>query len=199
MPGFASRASSARKTPKRRDVNLFLSVILGLGVVLVDVITKALASSLLPPNGAPQTVIGQVVRLALVYNPGAAFGLYLGAYSRWIFMGLTAVALVVLWRLFRETRPEQRFRAVAIALVAAGAIGNLIDRIRSDLGVVDFLDVGIGVHRWPTFNVADMAVSVGALLLGWVLWQDEPTANESAADAALAQVTSDLPSGPHQA
>jgi signal peptidase II len=65
--------------------------------------------------------------------------------------------------------------------------------------VVDFLDVGIGVHRWPTFNVADMAVSVGALLLGWVLWQDEPTANESAADAALAQVTSDLPSGPHQA
>jgi signal peptidase II len=65
--------------------------------------------------------------------------------------------------------------------------------------VVDFLDVGVGMHRWPTFNVADMAVSVGALLLAWVLWQGEPTANESTADAAFAQVTSDLPSGPDQA
>lgn len=199
MPGFALRASSARKTRKRRDVNLFLSVIIVLGVVLVDVVTKVMAASLLPPNGAPQPVIGQVVQLALVYNPGAAFGLYLGAYSRWIFMVLTVVALVVLWRLFRQTLPTQRLRAVAIALIAAGAIGNLIDRIRSDLGVVDFLDVGVGMHRWPTFNVADMAVSVGALLLAWVLWQDEPTANESTADAAFAQVTSDLPSGPDQA
>jgi signal peptidase II len=46
---------------------------------------------------------------------------------------------------------------LAIASVAAGAVGNLIDRIRSDLGVVDFIDVGFGLHRWPTFNVADMA------------------------------------------
>jgi signal peptidase II len=49
----------------------------------------------------------------------------------------------------------------------------LIDRLRSAQGVVDFIDVGIGAHRWPTFNVADMGVSVGAVLLAWVLWQED--------------------------
>ena len=52
-------------------------------------------------------------------------------------------------------------------------MGNLIDRLRSFFGVVDFIDVGIGDSRWPTFNVADMAVSVGAGLLAWVLWQED--------------------------
>ena len=68
-------------------------------------------------------------------------------------------------------------------MVCAGAIGNLIDRIRSPLGVVDFIDVGIGDSRWPTFNVADMAVSIGAFLLAWVLWGEE-NANEAANAAA---------------
>ena len=62
---------------------------------------------------------------------------------------------------------------MALALVCAGAIGNLFDRVRSFFGVVDFIDVGVGGARWPTFNVADMAVSVGAALLAWVLWQED--------------------------
>ena len=57
--------------------------------------------------------------------------------------------------------------------MCAGAVGNLIDRIRSSQGVVDFIDVGIGDARWPTFNVADMAVSIGAFLLAWVLWGED--------------------------
>ena len=64
-------------------------------------------------------------------------------------------------------------RTLAIALVCAGAVGNLIDRVRWSEGVVDFIDVGIGDMRWPTFNVADMAVSTGAFLLAWVLWGDD--------------------------
>jgi signal peptidase II len=56
-------------------------------------------------------------------------------------------------------------------------VGNLIDRIRSATGVVDFIDVGVGDLRWPTFNVADMAVSVGAFLLAWVLWGEERSAS----------------------
>lgn len=142
-------------------------------IVALDFLTKALAVALLPPNGFPQQVVGEGVRFALVYNPGAAFGLYLGSYSRWIFMTLTTGALVILWRLYQQTNDSQRLRALAIASVAAGAVGNLIDRIRSDLGVVDFIDIGFGLHRWPTFNVADMAVSTGAFLLAWVLWGDE--------------------------
>ncbi|MEO7362911.1 MAG: signal peptidase II [Gemmatimonadaceae bacterium] len=150
-------------------------------VVLVDVITKSLAVTLLAPSGVPHSVIGEGVRLALVYNPGAAFGLYLGSYSRWIFMALTAGALVILWRLYKQTVAGDYVRIISVSLVTAGAIGNLIDRIRSDLGVVDFLDLGFGSHRWPTFNVADMAVSGGALLLAFVLWGEDKRAALAAA------------------
>ncbi len=150
-------------------------------VVLADLLTKSLAVTLLPPNGFPQSVIGDGLRFALVYNPGAAFGLYLGGFSRWIFMALTVGALGILWRLYAQTDASDRLRALAVALVAAGAVGNLIDRIRSDLGVVDFIDVGFGVHRWPTFNVADMAVSTGAFMLAWVLWGEAPEAEATAA------------------
>lgn len=142
-------------------------------VVLLDFITKKVAVATLAPSGMPQPFLGDALRFALVYNPGAAFGLYLGGFSRWIFMALTIGALIILLRLYRQTSFDQWVRVVAIALVAAGAVGNLIDRISSELGVVDFIDVGVGAHRWPTFNVADMAVSSGAFLLAWVLWGEE--------------------------
>ncbi len=98
-------------------------------------------------------------------------------------MVLTIGALVILGRLYRQTRDGDLQRTLAIGLVCAGAVGNLIDRIRSPLGVVDFIDVGFGDMRWPTFNVADMAVSVGAFLLAWVLWGEE---NAESADATPA-------------
>ena len=66
-----------------------------------------------------------------------------------------------------------RTKVVAVARVAAGAMGNLVDRLRSERGVVDFLDVGVGAWRWPTFNVADIAVSCGAVLLAIVLWRED--------------------------
>jgi signal peptidase II len=79
---------------------------------------------------------------------------------------------------------------VALALVCAGAVGNLLDRMRSIFGVVDFLDVGVGDARWPTFNVADMAVSVGAALLAYVLWQED---REARADEAYTLAASSVP------
>jgi len=142
-------------------------------VVAVDVVTKRMAVYGLSPSRFPHEVFGDWVRLTLVYNPGAAFGLHLGQYSRWIFTALTLGALVILWRLYSVTRAGDHRRTLALALVCGGAVGNLIDRLRSDLGVVDFLDVGFGEHRWPTFNVADMAVSTGAFLLAWVLWMED--------------------------
>ena len=88
-------------------------------------------------------------------------------------MALTAGALIILGRLYKATRQGDFLRTVALGLVCGGAVGNLIDRLRSSAGVVDFIDVGIRDLRWPTFNVADMAVSVGAFLLAWVLWGEE--------------------------
>jgi signal peptidase II len=157
-------------------------------VLVLDLITKAVAVSVLAPSGMPNPVFGDWFRFALVYNPGAAFGLHLGQYSRWLFMALTATALVVLWRLYRETLEDDLRRALAITLVAAGAVGNVIDRIRSELGVVDFIDIGFGAYRWPTFNVADVAVSTGAFLLAWVLWGEDR--REAAAHAAASSASS---------
>ena len=73
----------------------------------------------------------------------------------------------------KRARAGDRFRQLALGLVAGGAAGNLIDRIRSGRGVVDFLDVGIGALRWPTFNVADIAVSCGAIALAISLWRED--------------------------
>jgi len=167
----------------RANTPLFWAVLVV--IVVADVITKAIAVSALVPQRIPHELIGDTVRFTLVYNPGAAFGLHLGEYSRWIFMVLTVGALVILGRLYRATRDGDLIRTTAISLVCAGAIGNLIDRVRSAQGVVDFIDVGIGDARWPTFNVADMAVSVGAFLLAWVLWGEENAAEPAPAVAAI--------------
>jgi signal peptidase II len=159
-------------------------------VVLSDILTKWIAVRDLYPRGVPRAVFGDVVRLTLVYNRGAAFGLHLGQYSRWIFLGLTIAALVILAQLYRTTSARDIARMLAIALVSGGAIGNLIDRIRGPQGVVDFIDIGIGDMRWPTFNVADMAVSTGAILLAWVLWGEDRA--ERTATATTVSRASDM-------
>jgi signal peptidase II len=171
----------------RSNASLFWPILFV--VAVVDVITKAAAERLLLPRGIPHEVVGNTLRFTLVYNPGAAFGLNLGPQSRWIFAGLTLVALVILGRLYRTTRVAHTARTIALALVCAGAIGNLLDRVRSFFGVVDFIDVGLGDARWPTFNVADMAVSVGAALLAWVLWQED---REARSDEVLAMAASSV-------
>ncbi len=140
-------------------------------IVVSDFVTKLLAEGLLARR-LPLSVIGEWVQLRLVYNEGAAFGLDLGEYSRWIFFTLAILALIVLGSMVRSTRPGDRFRLVALALVCGGAAGNLIDRIRSAQGVVDFVDIGVGTWRWPTFNVADSAITVGAIALALSLWQE---------------------------
>lgn len=151
-------------------------------IVLVDAFTKLLAVDRLVPVHLPHPVLGEWLRLTLVYNRGAAFGLHLGPWSRWIFIGLTVVALAVLWSLYRSSAPEARLKVVALASVAGGALGNFVDRVRSARGVVDFIDIGIGGYRWPTFNVADIAVSVGAVTLAVLLWrEDAAMARERAA------------------
>lgn len=167
-------------SPRRANPVLFWSLIVG--VIVADVITKMIAVTRLVPQRMPREVIGEYVRLTLVFNRGAAFGLNLGPWSRGIFLVLTVIALVILGRLYASTRPGDVLRVTALGLVCGGAIGNLIDRIRSPIGVVDFLDIGVHGWRWPTFNVADIAVSTGALLLAWVLWGEDRAEEPAAAE-----------------
>ncbi len=160
---------------RRSNAGLFWPVLLL--VAAVDFCTKAVAAEHLIPAGLPHPVHNlDWIRFTLVRNPGAAFGLHVGEHSRWIFMVLTIVALIILGRLYAATRPGDTIRTLSLALVCGGAVGNLIDRVTSSYGVVDFIDMGFGDSRWPTFNIADMAVSLGAFLLAWVLWGEDTEA-----------------------
>ena len=168
---------------QRSNAGLFWPVLLL--VAAVDFCTKAVAAAKLIPQGLPHAVYGsEWFRFTLVRNPGAAFGLHVGQHSRWIFMVLTIVALVILGRLYAATRPGDNVRTMSLALVCGGAVGNLIDRITSPFGVVDFIDMGFGDSRWPTFNIADMAVSLGAFLLAWVLWGEDTEAERVSVPSA---------------
>ena len=165
-----TRAFATTPDEARRKIALYVGMVGG--VIVLDQITKAMVLRTLRPY-SPVEVLGDFFRLTFIYNTGAAFGLHLGDASRWVFMALAAVAVVVLWMMFRGTAWRDRARLIAIASVTGGAIGNVIDRVRSSRGVVDFLDFGVGEYRWPVFNVADIAVTVGALLLAFSLWREE--------------------------
>ena len=166
------------RSRRRRDGSRFWSVVSS--VVVADVASKAIAVAALSPAGLERPMFGEWLRWKLVYNPGAAFGLHLGEHSRPIFILLSLIALVILWRVYTSSRAGDWARVLAVALVGGGAVGNLLDRLRTARGVVDFIDVGIGHSRWPTFNVADVAVSVGAVLLAWVLWTEQDQEAEAA-------------------
>ena len=143
-------------------------------LVLSDCATKRLAEERLVVPHVPHDVIGEWVQFTLAYNPGAAFGITAGEHSRWIFTVLASLVLVVLLRLYRETPSWDRWQGAALALVVGGAIGNVLDRLRSPRGVVDFIDIGIGDLRFWTFNLADVGVTVGALLLATILLRRVP-------------------------
>ena len=144
-------------------------------ITLADAWTKYVAHTRLVGDQFPREILGDTVRLMLVYNPGAAFGLHVGSYSRWVFPLLAVAALGVLGAMYRATPPHDRLRILALGLICGGAVGKLLNRTWSARGVVDFIDIGIGQWRWPTFNIADIGVSVGAILLAWMLRREGRT------------------------
>jgi len=147
-------------------------------VYALDFITKRMVVNSLSPAYVPHEIIGDYVRFTLAYNRDAAMGLSLGDYSRAGFTITAAAVLVVLLALYRRTPPAARASVIALAMIAGGALGNLTDRIRSSLGVVDWIDVGFGNTRFWTFNVADAAVSCGAVLLAIVSLRKEKNEQE---------------------
>ena len=152
---------------KRSRVFAFWPVLLGL--IALDCTTKKLAVEKLSPQHVPHQVIGDVVRFTLAYNPYAAMGLSLGSYSRVGFGLLAAIMLGALLVYRRRISAQSTATAFALALIGGGAAGNMIDRIRSSRGVVDFIDVGVGSARFYTFNVADAAVFCGTVLLAFLM------------------------------
>jgi signal peptidase II len=147
--------------------NRFWTILLA--TVLFDVASKRLVVTQLSPPYVPHNVIDDVLRFTLAYNPEGAMSFSLGPSSRWWFVLLSIGTLFVLAYIYSQTPREDRIQIASIALICGGAVGNLLDRIRSARGVVDFIDIGIGTHRFWTFNLADLAVTLGTAMLTWIL------------------------------
>jgi signal peptidase II len=158
--GIAGGGAAGLRLGKLRY--LFLS----LAVIVLDQWTKWLVEVHLPHHAA-QPVIPGFLNLTHVRNTGVAFGLFAseGAASGsglLIVLGLIALGAVSVY--FWFTPGKDRLLLLALSLVVGGAIGNLIDRVSSG-AVTDFVDVYIGDHHWPAFNVADSAITIGILLM----------------------------------
>lgn len=136
-----------------------------LGILVLDQISKAWVREELT-LGEPISIIGDYVRLMFIHNEGAAFGLTVGSYTSMIFLILATLASAMVLYLYLTTPVSERLQRVALALILGGALGNIIDRVRWDM-VVDFIQVGVAGHYWPIFNLADSAVTIGAVLLAY--------------------------------
>ena len=158
-------------------------------IVVADLVTKRWALTAL--HGAPWTdFLGGRVPLTLAFNRGAAFGISIGDDPRWFFIPVTILALGLMILLTAKSDARDHPRIVALALVVSGAIGNLVDRLRWDRGVVDFIGpVDLGFMHWPIFNVADMAISTGAVLLALSFWAEDRRIKKHA------QAAADAPNG----
>ena len=138
------------------------------GIYLVDQSTKAWAVRRL--RFQDMTLVRGVLDLMYAENPGIAFGQLQegGSFGRWFFVVLaSAAAVAVLFYFFRTPRNDDRILG-ACALLLAGIAGNLTDRVRLGF-VIDFILLHAGQYHWPTFNIADASISIGALLLAYDL------------------------------
>ena len=151
-------------------------------VIALDQISKlALVHYMEQRDRDPIALLDPFLRFTYIHNKGAAFGLDLG--STMVHTVVSVVALAILIRLFWSMPRQPRLLRCALALVLGGAVGNIIDRIRLDEGVIDFIDVGISDQwRWPIFNVADSFVTIGIILLaiGYARQKEsEPSGDDS--------------------
>lgn len=147
-------------------------------VVALDQITKQLFWR----NGQNYDIIDGYFHITLVKNAGAAFGMFQGGRLFFIVASVAAVVLISLVAL--RLPSEERLRRLWLGLILGGAIGNLIDRVLFG-EVIDFLQIGFRGHYWPVFNVADMAVTVGASLLVLFALRSTGTRDESPAAGGI--------------
>jgi signal peptidase II len=102
-------------------------------------------------------------------NPGAAFGFLANTsetFRYFFFIGITVLVILLIIYYIVKSESQNMFYVISLTLIFSGAVGNLIDRVRFG-AVVDFLDVYVGTAHWPAFNVADSAISIGAVLMIW--------------------------------
>jgi signal peptidase II len=149
-------------------------------VVILDQASKRLVWELYRYQGGADIIDG-FLRITLNRNKGAVLGIL--SNMKHLLLIITIVSIGVLVFFAYRMRFAPTHKRVYVALIIGGAFGNLIDRLAAG-EVLDFIDMGIGTYRWPTFNVADIAVTIGAalLILGYML---HPGSREKEAEPAL--------------
>ena len=159
-------------------------LLISIAIIVLDIWTKSLVLKRIDLHEAIP-VIPNFFRLVHVRNTGAAFGIGANAASKLVPLllnvGAIAVFLVVVVYALR-TAVTDRVLQTGLHLILGGAIGNLLDRFRFGY-VVDFLDVYVGSHHWPAFNVADSAICIGIALLFFDMRKKPETETETAATA----------------
>ena len=148
--------------------NIIVFILGATTVIVLDQITKAAIVAKFFIHES-YTIVAGFLNLVYVMNPGAAFGFLANASSTFryfFFTGITIAVILLIIYYVMKSKPQNMLMVISLTLIFAGAVGNLIDRIRFG-AVVDFLDVYIGTAHWPAFNVADSAISVGAVLMIW--------------------------------
>jgi signal peptidase II len=172
---MAPASSAGLRNPVIEPLRFGLWLLLALLLVLADQWTKGLAVAGLV-EGRPQVLL-PVLNLSLHYNSGAAFSFLedAGGWQRWAFSAVALGISVVLCVWLSRLRREEWLLACSLSFILGGAVGNLWDRVR--LGqVVDFISVHYGGWYFPTFNLADSAISVGAGLMildAFLQWRRE--------------------------
>lgn len=136
--------------------------------------------------GQSEEVIGDFIRYTYIENPGMAFGIQIG--NKTFFTIFSIIASIVVFVYLIRTRGDKIYVKIALSLILGGAIGNLTDRILYG-AVVDFIDVGIGQLRWPVFNVADSAVSIGMIILVGIILFEPKEQKEDKEDEELEKVS----------
>jgi signal peptidase II len=144
------------------QVTLFVAFL----VIVADIATKQMILEAFAP-GEMKEIIPGFFNLVLVFNPGAAFGMFAtlpDPYREIILYSTALLAIVFLFYLLFSEYKESRIGQVAIGLILGGAVGNKIDRLTQGK-VTDFLDFYIGSYHWPAFNVADSAICCGVAVM----------------------------------
>ena len=148
--------------------NIILFVLGAATIVFLDQITKAaiVKNFLLHES---HTVMDGFFNIVYVMNPGAAFGFLADmseTFRYLFFIGITVLVMMLIIYYIVKIESQNKLYVLSLTLIFAGAVGNLIDRIRFG-AVVDFLDFYIGTAHWPAFNVADSSITIGAVLIVW--------------------------------
>lgn len=159
MPGAALNSFSSARRPLAAAATAF-------GIILLDQLTKALVLAYLPTEGALRVIIPGCLNLVHRRNPGIAFSLFHDWRGAPFFFAAFAIAATVFIAVLLVRYRDLPWKIIAaLGLIAGGALGNVIDRLRPPHTVIDFVDCYIGSAHWPAFNVADSAICIGAGLL----------------------------------